>query len=176
MSTISLNKSLRTTKVTPGPGEYADTFRRFTSANNACFIKPQLVAADGRNVDSLYGGLSHLYGLGGCGESLSEYRISVENVLRPQYSNYLNVPLGLMETVSEYPNKPRYDAMGVNRGRALGLEPTYQSLQIPTEQQYNANNDTDWMKTQGFFVNAMNRVNEDRYFANSVDVMKSGMY
>ena len=43
------------------------------------------------------------------------YRIEVENLQRPQYSEYLNVPQGLMMTQNEYENRPHTDMLGVNR-------------------------------------------------------------
>lgn len=133
---VSLNKSLRTAKVTPDPGSVAQGFRLF-DVNMQCEIPQYMIDEYGRPA-SMDAGLAFL-GNGAPGCYSSEYRIDVENILRPQYYYYLDVPQGIMKGgFSEYQNRPHNDLMGMNRDRAFGYDGMYTAGSYPQ-----CNNATD---------------------------------
>lgn len=176
MSTISLSKSLRTTKTTPGLGNVAADMRIQGYGNPVCSYGQPLVDTYGRYA-TVYAGLTmDGPGIAGCASPLN--RIEVENVLRPQYSDYLNVPQGLMEfqPVSEGANRPRADLLGVNRDQAFGLTGLYDYLPAPTPNQLNPNDDANWQRSQAYESMKLDKLFENRRFTNSADIMKSGMY
>jgi hypothetical protein len=168
---ISFQASLRTDKTTPGLGNTAASLRNLGYAT-LCEIPETLIDQYGRPT-SLYGGLT-LLGTGtNAGCYSANNRIQVENYLRPQYGEYLNVPQGLGEIVTNYANKPHYDTLGVNRSRFFGLDGSYNTMAPPP---LNASSDSDWLKSQAYEQMLTNRLFENRAFTNSPDVMKSGMY
>ncbi len=166
--TISLSKSLRTPKVYPNSGNFADSFRIFVS-NPTCDIRDFRMEQYGRPA-SIYGGLAtEAPGVRGC---LSpEYRIMWENALRPQYGEYLNVPAGLMMTQSEYQNQPHTDMMGYGRDRAgvFNVDGVYKRFPYPSKA-VNPNSDKDNLEQMFWYENQMLGVNENRMFQNSAEL------
>jgi len=162
---LSLSKSLRTNKVSPGANEVAQGIRLFV-ANIG-----ENLAGQTQNVDQ-YGrpapidGALTFEGPGAPGFFSPEYRIEVENVQRPQYSEYLNVPMGLMSTNSEYQNHPRYDTLGVNRSRAMGLDGTYQTMAYPVGK-LNPGKDQDYLYAQEWEAQQLMRLYDQRLWLSS---------
>ena len=172
-STISLSKSLRTNKVAVDPGNTAQTQRIFIT-NPTCEIPTYLIDQYGRPA-SFYSALStEGSGNGSAGGQPGcispEYRIQVENIQRPQYAEYLNVPQGLMMTHSEYENKPHYDMMGVNRSRAgvFDVDGVYRRMQYP-EKAVNPNSDRDNLLQQEWYANQIMNYTDNRLWLNSAD-------
>lgn len=171
-STISLTKSLRTNKVANDPGNVANTFRIFTS-NPTCSIADYRLDQYNRPA-SIYGGLS-IEGSGngsnggspGCFSPL--YRIEVENLQRPQYSQYLNVPQGIMNTVNEYSNRPHTDMLGANRDRAFGLDGVYRRMSYPSNAT-DPSSAKDNLLQQEWFGNQLLTKMDNRLWLNSADL------
>ena len=168
----SLTKSLRTNKVMSDPGAVAQTFRLFVD-NATCGIPDYRLDQYNRPA-SIYGGLGiegsgngNAGGAPGCFSSL--YRIEVENLQRPQYSEYLNVPQGLMMTQNEYPNQPHTDMMGMYRDRAFGLDGVYRRTPFPggTPQGDNPGSDKAWLARQGWLANQLMTSFDQRLWLNS---------
>lgn len=171
---VSLNKSIRTQKVTPEAFEIAETFRRFGPANATCDIPDYRTDQYGRPT-SIYGGLSiegsgngSHGGAAGCFPA--GYRITVENYLRPQFSEYLNVPQGLQMTQSEYQNRPHYDLLGVNRSRdgVFGIDGVYKGITAPAK--WNPSSDSDYLASEAWYSSQTNKVFDNRTFLNSADL------
>ncbi len=148
---LSLNKSLRTTKVASDPGNTAQTFRLFVS-NPTCEIPTYLVDQYNRPAAIEAGNRFEGHGAPACLSSL--YRVEVENNLRPQYSEYLNAPQGIMMTQNEYPNRPHTDLLGVNRDRAFGYDGVYNTMPYPAHAT-NPSSDADFLAQAGWFGNQM---------------------
>jgi hypothetical protein len=170
----SLTKNLRTPKVYPDPGNVAQTFRLFVD-NATCGI-PDYRLDQYNRPSSIYGGLSiegsgsgNSGGSPGCFSPL--YRIEVENLQRPQYSEYLNVPQGLMMTQNEYENRPHTDMLGVNRGRAFGLDGVYKRQPFPgnSSQGDNPSSDKAWLNRQEWMGNQLLNFADNRLWLNSSD-------
>lgn len=172
MSNISLQGALRTDKVTPDMQNTAAALRTLGYAT-LCNIPDNLHDAYGRPT-SLYGGLT-LLGTGtNAGCYTPEYRIQVENILRPQYSEYLNVPEGLAEIIPNVgPNRQHYDTMGVNRARVFGLDGSYDYIKPPA---LNPKSDKDFLLSQAYEQMQTVRANENRSFTRSASVMNTGAY
>ena len=164
-STISLSKSLRTNKVASDPGSTAETYRIFTAANNQCDIPTYLVDTYGRPTSIEAGLQFEGYGAPGC--ISPQYRIQVENNLRPQYGEYLNVPAGLVMTQNEYANRPHSDLMGMNRDRAFGLDGVYRTAPFPTQK--NPNSDRDYLRMEEWNANRLLTKFDNRLWLNSAD-------
>lgn len=138
---LSLQSSLRTSKVSSDIGNVAQSFRLFVS-NPTCEIPKYNVDMYNRPVSIMGGNQFEGNGAPGCVSSL--YRIEVENnIVRPQYSQYLNLPQGLAMTMNEYPNAPHRDLLGVNRDRAYDMNGVYQNTEYP-EKAVNPNSDADF--------------------------------
>jgi hypothetical protein len=164
--TLSLNKSLRTNKVALDPGNVAQSFRLFVS-NPTADIPNYLVDIYGRPA-AIDAGLQ-FEGTQASGIISPLYRIEVENnISRPQYNEYLNVPQGLMMTQSEYPNRPLTDMLGVNRDRAFMMDGTYATMPYPTKAT-NPNSDADFMAQQAWNANQLQTQYDNRLWLNSVD-------
>lgn len=168
-STISLSKSIRTNKVANDPGTVAATFRLFVS-NPTCDI-PDYRLDEYNRPASIYGGLqiegSGNGTAGGAPACFSPlYRIEVENIQRPQYSEYLNVPQGIMNTVNEYPNRPHKDMLGANRDRAFGMDGVYRRVPYPAKS-VNPGSDADWLKQQEWYANQLDTFFDNRLWLNS---------
>ena len=172
----SLSKSIRTMKVYPNPGNVAQTFRTFVH-NSVCEN-----AKSGFRVDpygrpsSINGGLQiegnagSQGGIAGCLSPL--YRIETENILRPQYGPYLNLPAGLMMTHSEYQNSPHYDTMigsqshGRDRPGVFGVDGMYKRMAYPSKAT-NPNSDKDNLEQEEWFANQMLGKFDSRLWLNS---------
>jgi len=152
-SAISLNRALRTPKISPDAGNFAQGLRLFDSMS--C-VAPLNVDQFGRSDVSVNSGFPQLNKSGGLfGTCFSpEYLIENENaVTRPQYNEYLNVPQGLMMYPTEYPNRPKADLMGVGRDRVFDLDgwyvrPAYDPKAMNPESQQDYNIQTDWYNQQ----------------------------
>lgn len=164
---ISLTKSLKTSKVAVDPGNVAQGHRLFVS-NPTCNIPTYLVDTYGRNANITAG--LQFEGVGAPGCVSSQYRIQVENNnSRPQYSQYLNVPQGLMATVSEYPNQPSKDMLGVYRDKSFGLDGVYQRMAYP-EKATDPNSSADFLAQQQWMANQLVTKFDSRLWTNSTDV------
>jgi len=148
MGDISLSKSLRTPKVTPGPTEYAQSFRLFNTplCENLQNYAVDQFGRPGVSPNSGYPLLNTSLGnFGACYSPL--YLIETENMIsRPSYSQYLNVPQGVMMMQSEYQNRPNTDLMGVQRNRAFGLDGTYQYPAFPAQSSLNPASDKSFLE------------------------------
>ena len=169
MSSISLTKALRTPKVSNDPGNVAFTVSNLFDENNKCAIPQLLIDSYGRPT-SIDGGLPFL-GNGAPACSTALYRISTENMLRPQYSEYLNVPQGMQLTQNEYVGRSYYDTLGVNRDRAFGNEGQFLRMSAPTA---NPASDKSWYDQQAFLNNRIVNKFDNRVWLNSADSLQSG--
>jgi hypothetical protein len=170
----SLTKNLRTPKVYPDPGNVAQTFRLFVD-NATCGIADYRLDQYNRPA-SIYGGLgiegSGNGGAGGAPACFSPlYRIEVENLQRPQYSEYLAVPQGLMMTQSEFQNSPHTDMLGMNRSRAFGLDGVYRRMPFPgsTPEGNNPSSDKAWLQRQEWNASQLLNQFDQRLWLNSAD-------
>jgi hypothetical protein len=163
--TLSLSKSLRTNKVANDPGNVAGTFRLFVS-NPTADIPTYLIDQYGRPA-SIYSALK-FEGHGAPASISPEYRIQVENLQRPQYSSYLNVPQGIMMTNSEYQSRPHVDLMGMNRNRAFGYDGVYNTMPYPVNAE-NPASDTDFLLQQQWNANQLLTQNDNRLWLRSSD-------
>lgn len=173
---VSLSKSLRTNKVMSDPGAVAYGFRFFVD-NPTCQI-PDYRLDEYNRPASIYGGFaiegnpdsnSGNWPNAGCLSPL--YRIEVENLQRPQYNEYLNVPQGLMMTQNEYPNQPHKDMMGMNRDRAFGVDGVYRRMAFPggTPQGDNPSSDKAWLNRQEWYANQLMTQFDNRLWLNSAE-------
>jgi len=169
MSAISLSKALRTPKVSLDAGNVGFTVSNLFDENNKCAIPQLLVDTYGRPV-AIDAGLPFL-GNGAPACSTALYRISTENELRPQYSEYLNVPQGLQLTQNEYVGRPYYDTLGVNRQRAFGNDGQFLRMQAPDA---NPGSDKSWYAQQAFLNNQLVNKFDNRLWLNSGDSLQSG--
>lgn len=170
----SLTKTLRTPKVYSDPGNVAQTFRLFVD-NATCGIADYRLDQYNRPA-SIYGGLgiegSGNGNAGGAPACFSPlYRIEVENLQRPQYSEYLNVPQGLMQTQNEYESRPHTDMLGMYRDRAFGLDGVYRRMPFPgtSVQGNNPSSDKAWLNRQEWFGNQMLNSFDQRLWLNSAE-------
>ena|SRR5579872_1364454 len=125
MSAFSINAAIRTPKVTTGLASNVQSER---SLNPNYIIEPDRYPFDNYGRSAPWDSINTLTtGMD------PEYRIEVEESLRPQYSYYLDVPQGL-SGVSEndqalipslYKSKAEADTLGVNRYSYFGFAPTY---------------------------------------------------
>lgn len=163
-STISLNKSLRTTKVSPGASSVGYSFRVLDEPGPTC-SKTYMVDQYGRPA-SMDAGLQFLGPVSaGCFSTM--YPIMRENILRPQYSEYLNMG-GLQGYQSEYANRPHMDLLGVQRDKSFGVDGTYQGLQYPM-QATNPNSDADWTKQMDYMTARLQQADDSRLWLYSAD-------
>lgn len=167
---MSLNKSLRTTKVTPEPQGTAYTDRVFYEKSPGCGGDAGIFLVDS------YGRPTSIdAGLRFEGPQLGQacwsplYRISVENELRPQYSDYLNAG-GIQGWESNYLNRPHYDTMGVARDRSFGTDGTYKAVTYQdVSKATNARSDEDWAKQLGYY-GRFDQLNDSRLWLGSADL------
>lgn len=130
MSTVSFQKSLRTTKVTGDSGAFAQHYRVFDPEYQ---IAPSRYLVDQYNRPAP---ISSLQTLSTDTSAFSPlYMIETQNFLNPQYSAYLNVPQGLNALQSNYQSNQTWDTLSGSavggRGRAFGYEGTYQMAAPP---------------------------------------------
>lgn len=162
---ISLTKSLRTTKVASDPGNVAQGFRLFDD-NMQCQLGTTMVDTYGRP-SALYAGNQFL-GNGAPGCFTPQYRIMTENIVsRPQYSAYLNLPQGLSMMNSEVQGRKTVDLLGVGRDRSFGMDGTFQYAPYPSDS--NPSSDDAFMNNQSWFNGKLQKVNENRTFLSSAD-------
>lgn len=165
MSAISLNKSLRTVKVSNDPGNYAQGFRLFDASACPNYTNVDQFGRPGINVNSGYPQLNTSLGnFGVCYSPL--YLITNENVVsRPQYSTYLNVPEGLQLTQSQYRNVPHNDLLGVDRDRAFGLDGTYAVPPYPKD--LNPRSENAWNESQNWYNYKLDQKYARQLYVNS---------
>jgi len=173
----SLTKSLRTTKVAVGGvPEVGFTDVMFT-VQASCDI-PSYLLDDYNRPSPWYSSLNYegypmgnhgggSNGAAGCKTPL--YRIEIENLLRPQYAEYLNVPQGIMMTQSEYQNRPRADLMGMNRDRAFGYDGSYVTGQYPLADLKKVGDEKAFLNTLGWEQSTYDRQFDSRQWARSAD-------
>ena len=170
---ISLNKSILTPKVSNGVGNMMQYMRTFQMPADVNYVN---VDSYGRGPISVYSGnypqLNSSLGVYSARFS-PLYRIDVENAQRPQYSQYLNVPQGLMMFQSEYTQRPYVDLMGVNRDRAFGMDGMYARPQPPINST-NPDSEKDWMMNQDWVNSrAVNKFSNSTY-VESQAAMEAG--
>lgn len=160
-SSVSFTSSLRTLKVSPGLGNYAQTVR----ADNTPVIHNVNFDYAGRPTSQFAGAPIANTSIGVYGLWYSpELRIVNENlVTRANYSAYLNVPQGVIDGGEQ----PRYigttnDLMGVNRGYSFGLNGTYSLPPYPANAT-NPNSAEDYAKQQQYYTAHTNRKFENRH-------------
>ena len=167
---MSLNKSLRTTKTTPGLQNTAFTDRIFYETSPSCGGQAGIFLVDsyGRPT-SINAGLAFEGPQLGTACWTPLYRISVENELRPQYSDYLNAG-GIQGWESNYTNRPHYDTLGVQRDRFFGTDGTYKGITYQeVSKDTNPRSDTDWAKQMAYY-GRFNQLNDSRMWLNSPDL------
>lgn len=168
------DRKVRTCFCMSDPGAVAQTFRLFVD-NATCGIPDYRLDQYNRPA-SIYGGLS-IEGSGNGGQGGAPacysplYRIEVENLQRPQYSEYLDVPQGLMMTNSEYQNRPHTDMMGMYRDRAFGVDGVYRRMPFPggSPQGDNPSSDKAWLQRQEWNANQLTTKFDQRLWLNSAE-------
>ena len=151
MSAISLTSALKTTKVANDAGSVAQGFRLFVS-NIENDIPNYLVDPYGRPCP--IDGCLQWKGKGAAGALSPLWIIENQNMLNPQYSQYLNVPQGLQMTQNEYPNRPHTDLLGVNRDRAFQMNGSYDRMPYPSSNT-NPGSDADFLLQQQWNANQL---------------------
>lgn len=167
-SAISLNRSLRTPKVSPDAGNYAQGMRLFDTTH--C-IAPLNVDQFGRSNISVNSGFPTLnQSLGMFGACFSpEYLIQTENLIsRPEYNAYLNVPRGLMMYPTQYPNRPKSDLMGVGRDRVFGMNGWYVAPSYDAKAT-DPTSERDFNIQQDYYNQAMVQKFDNRRWINSAE-------
>jgi hypothetical protein len=166
--TLSLEKNLRTVKVSVDPGNYAQGFRLFDSSTCPNYVNVDQYGRGGISVNSGYPQLNTSLGLHGICYS-PMYLIQNENaVSRPQYSTYLNVPEGLQLTQNEYWNSAgKQDLLGVSRDRAFGLDGIYAIPNYPKSS--NPSSDRDWNASENWYDYKTNQKYARQMFINSAE-------
>lgn len=174
---ISFQKSLLTPKVSNGAGSVAQYMRVFEVPADVNFVN---VDSYGRGPISIYTGnypqLSPALGVFSARYS-PLYRIDVENAQRPQYSEYLNVPQGLMELQSEYRNtRPNVDLLtnskNGGRSRAFGMDGVYERPAPPTD--LNPSSEKDWMALEDWNHSRLVTFADNRQWVSAAAVQQAG--
>lgn len=170
MSSLSLTASIRVPKVNSGLANTLESERRL---DQEYIINPNRALYDDYGREAAIDTITDLT----WGDD-PMYRIDEENeVSRPQYSYYLNVPQGLQgvgDAMDYTFQAPRYktmqnaDTLGVNRFDSLGFAPTYKiNTQLRPEWNNLSPADQQNLIEQERVQRIMSRLNQSARYSNN---------
>lgn len=159
MANISLTGSLRTPKVTTGLAVNLQSMRQ---------LYPSEIINPNRNLYDTYGRPSAIDSMmTQTAGTNPQYRVLTENMLRPQYSYYLNLPEGLDQTPARMQSQER-DTLGVQRDQAFNMNPAYKIVGPPKMSVSSSQGDNSFLRSVEEVNRISNRKNmTTRYGAGS---------